>query len=382
MRQNGGNGAMGASAPPSLDEMLHKARHLPGYLYASDEIFRKEKEVYFHSDWLFVGREEQFPKPGDYQARRIVDRPVLLVRDRDGGIGAFHNMCLHRGVEIAAGSGNTRFFACPYHGWTYDLQGQLKGAAYMKEAEGFDPASCRLPRIHLENWRGNLFLSFAERPRPFAEAMQEFENDFAALHTERCRLADITRIELNCNWKFVHENLMDFYHVGVLHAKSFGAHFSWTSDNVFLKPNGGITIRYKAAPSTPEGKTLFGKAPWLEEEEYSFACTGFMPPNMTLFGRIDCVKIMIAWPIGTDRCEFLIHTLFPEPFFADPAFEEKLKTYMDFQMVIYEEDRSMIESMQRAMSLPNYDPGRMSVLEKPIHHFLKGYTGRMFGTGA
>ncbi len=362
-------------------EDLIRARHLPGGIYASEEIYRRELEEYFYKDWLFVGREEQFENPGDYEARRIIDRPTIIARDKDGTLGAFHNMCRHRGVEVAEGKGNLRHFKCPYHGWTYDLSGKLLGAAYMKESEGFDPSTCRLPRIHLETWRGNIFISFASEPQPFTEAMVEFEKDFAQLHTERCRLADVTTLKLNCNWKFLHENLMDFYHVGVLHVNTFGARFSWTTDNVSLKDEGGITIRYDAAPSTPDGQTLFSKAPWLESEENSFACTGFRLPNLTLFGRIDCVKMLVAWPVGPNKCEVLIYVLFPEEFFSDPDFDEKLKVYKDYQMKIYEEDRSMIESMQKAMSLPNYVPGRMSVMEKPIHHFLNGYIDRMFGSG-
>jgi Rieske 2Fe-2S family protein len=360
-------------------EELVRARHLPGGIYASQAIYEKELQEYFYKDWLFMGRVEQFANPGDYEARRVLNRPIIIARDNEGTLGAFYNMCQHRGVEVAEGKGNVRLFKCPYHGWTYDLSGKLRGAAYMKETDGFDPATCRLPRIHLETWRGNIFISFAQEPPPFAEAMAEFEKDFAQLHLEKCRLADVTTLHLDCNWKFVHENLMDFYHVGVLHVKTFGARFSWTTENVSLKENGGITIRYSAAPSTPDGQTRFRKSPWLEGEDSSFACTGFLPPNLTLFGRIDMAKLMVAWPLGPNKCEVRIYMLFPEEFFADPELEAKVKVYKDYQMVIYEEDRSMIESMQRAMSLPIYAPGRMSVMEKPIHHFLNGYLARMFG---
>ncbi|WP_374447835.1 SRPBCC family protein [Stella sp.] len=361
---------------------LLRARHVPGAIYASPEIYRREMVEYFGREWLFVGREEQFAAPGDYEARRIAERPIVIARDKRGELNAFYNMCAHRGVEVAEGRGNARMFKCPYHGWTYDLTGQLTGAAYMRESEGFDPAGCRLPPIALRTWRGNVFVSFHPEPRDFAAAMAEFEADFAILHTERCRVADLTRIRLACNWKFFHENLMDFYHVGVLHAKSFGARFGWTPENVALKPGGGITIRYDAAPSTPDGQTRFAKAPWLEDRPNSFACTGFLPPNLTLFGRVDCVKLMTAWPLGPDACEVLIYLLFPEEFFADPEFEAKVEVYRAYQKVIYEEDRSMIESMQLAMASPVYAPGRMSIMEKPIHHFLNAYLDRMFGPGA
>ncbi len=375
------NATDSASIVAQSGHKLERARHLPGDIYYSQEIYQKELEVYFLHDWLFVGREDQYPNPGDYEARRIIGRPILITRNSEGELGAYYNMCQHRGVEIAEGRGNAKYLSCPYHGWTYDMDGRLKGAAFMRETEGFAPANCRLPQIHLKVWRGNIFISFAETPPDFQAQMADFEREFAPLHTERCRVADVSSFTLQCNWKFLHENLMDFYHVGVLHANSFGKRFTWTPENVLLNDDGGIMIRYDAAPSTPEGAALFGKSPWLEQEPNSFARTGFLPPNLTLFARVDMVKLMEAWPIGPDACEVMIYMLFPEEFFADPEFEAKVKVYKDFQHIIYEEDRSMIESMQRAMHLPVYQPGRMSVMEKPIHHFLKGYVNRMFADG-
>lgn len=361
---------------------LQRSRHISGDIYTSPEVYAQEIEEYFLKDWLFVGRVEQYEKAGDYQARRLLGKPILIARNKEGKIQAFHNMCRHRGVEVASGEGNVRSFKCPYHGWTYDLNGGLVGAAYMKDTEGFDPSGCKLPSIHLEIWRGNIFINFAAQPRPFDEAMAHLEGDFAMLHTENCRLADITRTTLKCNWKFFHENLMDYYHVGVLHAKTFGQRFSWTPENLVLKPGGGLTMRYLASPSTPDGVSMFGKAPWLENEENSFACTAYYPPNLTLFGRIDMVKIITAWPTGPNSCEVLIYMMFPQEFHAHENFAEKVDVYRKYQHEIYEEDRSMIESMQLAMSLPNYEPGPLSVMEKPIHHFLSSYVDRMFGESA
>lgn len=363
----------------SIRRPLPEAVHLPGRVYTSSDVFERELVEYFGREWLYLGRVEQFPAPGDYEARRVLGRPIVLARSRTGELNAFYNMCRHRGVEVAQGSGNTKFFSCPYHGWTYDLEGKLVGAAYMKETQDFDLSGCRLPRIGLHVWRGNIFINFADDPKDFETAMGGIESDFGFLQTDRCRLADVATTELACNWKFFHENLMDYYHVGVLHAKTFGAKFSWTADNLVLKDNGGLTMHYKSAPSTPEGVALFGKMPWLAERGNDFACTGFFPPNVTMFARVDMVKFITAWPLGTDRCEVKIYMLFPEDFHADPQFADKLEVYRRYQHQIYDEDRSMIESMQKAMSLPQYRPGRLSVMEKPIHHFLGSYVRRMFG---
>ena len=358
---------------------IEKALHAPGYVYSAPEVLAREKEAFFMRDWLFVGRVEELAEPGDYMTWRILGEPIIVARDRDGSLGAFYNMCAHRGVEVAQGKGNTRNFKCPYHGWVYDLSGRLKGAAYMEDAESFDPATCRMKALALEVWLGNIFISFNPEPPPIDVFLREFAADFECLRMGDCRLGNRITLDLDCNWKFVSENLMDFYHVGTLHAGTFGASFSWEEENVHLKERGGLTIWYEAGPPTPKAEPLLGKMPWLEDKEHSFACTGFLAPNLTLFGRIDCVRPMVVWPQSVDRCQAIIYHLFPEEFFDRPGFEETCRIYRDYQITVLEEDRGMMESLQAAMSTRGYQPGPMSTLETPIHNYLKGHMDRIFG---
>jgi Rieske 2Fe-2S family protein len=372
----------GLPALRAVQRPLTEASHAPGFIYGSPEVYMREVERLFMRDWLLAARTEELPNAGDYLTLRIAGEPIVVARDHDGTLAAFYNMCVHRGVEVAQGCGNARSFKCPYHGWIYDLGGRLTGAAYMKDSAGFDLREQRMRPLRVETWQGNVFVNFDAAAPPLAEHLAELDEDFALLRIGDCRLGNRIVLDLDCNWKFVHENLMDFYHVGVLHAKTFGARFSWEDDQVQLKPRGGITIFYSAGPPTPGAEPLLGKMPWLEDRPVSFACTGFLPPNLTLFGRIDCVRLMVAWPDGPGRSRTVIYHLFPEEFFARPGFADTLAVYRDYQRQVLEEDRSMIESMQRAMASPAYRPGRMSTLEKPLHHYLNGYVARVFGAAA
>jgi len=358
---------------------LDEASHAPGWLYSSPDVYRAEIERLFMRGWLLVGREEELATPGDFMTLRIAGEPIVVARTPEGRLNAYYNMCVHRGVEVAQGCGNARSFKCPYHGWIYDLEGRLTGAAYMKESRGFERDRERMRPLRLGTWRRSIFVSFDDAAPSLAQWVAEWEKDFAFLQPENCRLGNRIELELGCNWKFVPENLMDFYHVGVLHAKTFGAKFAWTNDNVHLKSDGGLSIWYVAGPPTPGAEPLLGKMPWLQDRPVSFACTGYLAPNFTLFGRIDCVRPMIAWPLAVDRTRVVIYHLFPEAFFARPDFAEKLAIYRDYQVAVLEEDRTMIESMQLAMASPAYAPGRMSTLEKPLHNFLNGYLDRVLG---
>jgi phenylpropionate dioxygenase-like ring-hydroxylating dioxygenase large terminal subunit len=356
---------------------LAQANHAPGAIYTSHEIFRREAEVYFKRDWLYVGRIEELAEPGDFMTLRIVGEPVVVSRDKKGVLHANYNMCAHRGVEVAYGSGNTRSFKCPYHGWVYGLDGQLTGAAYMSDSEGFDIKNCRLKALQLEVWRGNIFISFNPQVVPLEKAVAGFEKDFSHLGWEHCRLGNRIELTLNCNWKFIHENLLDFYHVGVLHAKTLGPTFSWKNEDWRFRSDGGLSIFFNSGPQTPGNEPLLGKMPWLEDEPLSYACTGFMAPNFQVFARIDCIRPIISWPIDESHTQVIIYHLFPESFFERTDIEAKLKIYKDYHVSVLEEDRTMLESMQKAMSSPAYKPGRLSNLEIGIHHFLNGYLDRV-----
>ena len=358
-------------------DRLPKARHLPGYVYTSPEIYQLEKEKIFMKDWLCVGRMEEVENPGDYMALRIMDEPIVVARDNDGKVGAFANVCKHRGVEVASGSGNTKEFSCPYHGWLYDLQGRLVGAPYMKEAAGFDPRSCRLTPLRCDQWRGWMFVNFDADAVPLAEFAAEYEKEFAFLHHEKTRLATKHVVDLDCNWKFVVENVQDFYHVQVLHLDTFGGHINIDDFEFNVKENGGFSSFYDAAPDTPDSKSLFGQMPWLADKPMSFAYTGYLPPHFHMFGRVDESHPMVIWPLAPDKTRIIVYHVFPAEHFSQPDFMDKAEVYHDFLVKVVEEDREMVNSLQRGMNSRLFEPGPLSRMEINLHSLLNYYLDRV-----
>jgi len=360
---------------------LDVAQHAPGYVYGSDDMLKLEKEKVFMKDWLCVGRVEELENPGDYLTLRILGEAVLVSKDEDGNYNGLMNVCRHRGVEVAQGHGNVKEFSCPYHGWVYDLKGQLLGAPYMKEAKDFDPLRCRLKALKTEVWAGNIFITFSEKPRPFAEYIADFEADFGFLKPEACRLADKLEMEIHCNWKLLIENLMDIYHVSVLHVRTFGKYVTPKTYDARLRKNGGVIAYYKAAPLTPDGTSLFGRLPWLGDRPDTFACQGHLAPNMNILARSDLVKFYVVWPLSAGRCRLIAYSLLPKEFFEQPGFAEKVKVYHEHMRDFLAEDETMIMSLQNVMSSERFDPGPMSSLEVSIHHVLSNHLKRVFVNG-
>ena len=354
---------------------LDEARHLPGHYYTSKEIFQREIDMIFMREWLCVGRVEEFEKAGDYRALRIVGEPLVICRGVDGELRAFRNLCQHRGVEVAVGEGNTKRFTCRYHGWTYATDGRLSGAPHNDEVRGFDFESCRLPTVNLDIWGGYIFVNFDPHCRSLGECLDaDGVRNFAAfLQPENTRTSDKFVFEVPCNWKFVPENLMDMYHVGVIHKASFGAHFP-VNDFRFNLTGQGYNAVYEALTMAPNGVTLFRQMPWLEGKVTDkFACTTWLRPTMNIFGRHDLIQPWVAMPIDVDRTEVTIYTQLPNEFFDEPGFAEKNQIYADFIRLVATEDEAMLESLQTGVKSNGFNPGPTVKLERAIHHLLNYY---------
>jgi len=185
-------------------------------------------ERIFHRGWVFVGHESELPRPGDFITRRVGTEPVLMVRGREGEVAIFANRCMHRGTMVCpADRGSVRAFTCPYHGWTYDLSGELLGAPYPGGYAGFDKSAHSLTRVPRQaSYRGFVFASLSPEGISLAEHLGRARE----LIDRSCDLSPAGEIELTAgwvkhrcaaNWKALPENDSDGYHLGFVHKALF-----------------------------------------------------------------------------------------------------------------------------------------------------------------
>jgi len=361
----------------AMRQPLARARHLPGTIYASPDILAREQERIFLTRWLCVGRVEELPEVGDYLTMRIANQPIIVVRDGAERILALRNRCVHRGVEVAYGQGNAREFTCPYHAWTFDLAGHLTGAGYMKGAE-WDRDTAHLPAVRLETWRGWMFVNFDADAAPLAEWMRAFEAPLAYYRSDEAVLGDKLVVEVKTNWKFVVENLLDVYHVGTLHANTFGKFMRLLRDDLPFDalPNGGLSLRFGSRPMSADGSQSFPILPWLEND-LGFAAKANIFPNMNLSIRADSMRMWVMWPLAVDRTQIISYLLVSKDAAAQPDYPARLEAYRDYMRSIVAEDRTAVESLQRNATAADFTPGPMSHLEAPIHHVLNHYLDAM-----
>ncbi|VTU45949.1 2-halobenzoate 1,2-dioxygenase large subunit (plasmid) [Variovorax sp. SRS16] len=361
-------------------EPLNRAAHSPREIYFSPDVFALEREHVFFKDWVCCGRIEALVQPGDYLSVDIVGEPLVITRTQEGRLAAFSNVCLHRAVAVAPpGQGNRRAFSCPFHGWTYDLEGRLMGAPRMQGAECFEKQNFRLPAIQVDEWHGWVFVNLDPQAAPLSEHTATLERDFAFMRQDDCRLAITTVNDIDCNWKLVVENVIDLYHVNLVHKSTNGRQFTSEAFEFAPRSEGGYYATFNSGPSTLTGQPVFGRMPWLQDLPESFAATGRLRPNFTLFARIDTVHALTIWPLSPTRTRVTVYTLLPKQYFDAPDFAQRVVAYQDYQNKVISEDREVLQMMQRGLSSHLYVPGRMAEIEAGVHHIEKDNLARLCG---
>lgn len=356
---------------------IQHANHLPGSIYTSEDVARQEKDRIFTRQWLCVLREEEVKNVGDYASLRIAGEPVVVSRGKDGKVQAFMNMCLHRGVEIAQGSGNTDLFRCPYHSWAYAVDGTLIGAPRMKDA-GRDMSGCRLPTVRSATWRGWVWINFDANAPAFEDFIAPLEQSTPWYRTGECRIARKLTFDVACNWKFIAENLLDWYHASVVHAGTFGKYYKLGPEALPAKllPEGASVIEFDNNSRSLDPNLPFPPMPWLADKGV-FSAKGAIFPNINFWSGMDSLRMWHLWPVAPGKTHAVCYILLPEAAFDVDDFDAKLDKYCDYVRQVALEDKDALESLQRGVSSPRFTPGPLSHLELQLQHLLKHYVAVM-----
>ena len=220
--------------------------------YISPDTMAQEWQHVWRNTWLLACVEQDLAKPGDFYVFPIGPEQILLTRTSDGGINAFYNVCQHRGLRLVHEScGNSRFFRCGYHAWTYGNDGSLKAAPHREQfLQGLDLEGRGLRRVHVDVWDGIVFVHLGENPMPLQDFLGPVVDALAAY-----RFRDMTVVEdqtcwLNCNWKAVVDNFGELYHVDFLHPQHRSM-VDCCNDTVHLFPHGHTGVHVPGATTNP-----------------------------------------------------------------------------------------------------------------------------------
>ena len=203
-----------------------EASGMPPDIYHSAKLLALEKDRIFKREWLCIGHINEIPNPGDYVAYDIGDQPVVAIRQQDNSIIVFSNVCLHRCARMLDGTGNGRAIVCPYHAWTYNLDGQLRGARFMEQTTGFDKKAQKLRTIRSEIWEGFIYATLSDDVDPVATRLESFQEVIRAFNVAGYLPLHSDEDIWTGNWKNLIENFMDPYHIFMVHKDSLAKYGS------------------------------------------------------------------------------------------------------------------------------------------------------------
>ena len=341
-------------------------RTLPGRYYTSPEIYAEELERVFSRRWVAVGRADEISDPGDYLLRTIAGESVILVRGRDRVLRAFYNVCRHRGTRLCE-EPHGRFsetIQCPYHAWTYTIDGQLIGAPHMNEVAGFDKRDFPLHRVALEAWEGFALASLAREPESFAAAFAPLAGRFSRFNLAKLRSARRIDYDVAANWKLIFQNYSECLHCPVIHPGlvKLTPYTSGANDLVEGPYLGGyMVITQEGGSLTMTGRACGAPVGALPAEDLNRVYFYTIFPNLLLSLHPDYVMFHTLWPEGPGRTRIICEWLFHPDSFTQSGFDPD--DAVRFWDITNRQDWHICELSHAGIASRAYEPGPYSPRE-------------------
>jgi glycine betaine catabolism A len=302
------------------------AQTLPGRYYTSPEIYQAELEKIFAARWLVVGRAEQVSQAGEYFLASIGVESIIVVRDQRGRVHAFYNVCRHRGTRLCT-QDSGRFSAsiqCPYHAWTYGLDGRLIGAPLMDEVPGFDKAAYPLRPVSLVEWEGFLLINLSEQPVPFSQAFAPLIGKFSAWDLPNLRVLKRITYTVKSNWKLIVQNYSECYHCPLIHPDLARKSPYRSGQNDLLSGpflGGFMDLNHEYGSLTLSGRACALPLKGVTGEDLSRVYYYALFPNTLLSLHPDYVMCHTLWPQGPGETFIVCEWMFAPQAADAPGFD-------------------------------------------------------------
>lgn len=354
--------------------VTHGALTLPGHYYTTEDVFRSEYERIFYRNWMLVGRGEQLAAPGDYMLVNIGVENLIIVRDRDEHLHAHFNVCRHRGTRMCTDERGhfSETIQCPYHAWTYGLDGRLIAARMMQDVSGFDKDDYPLHSAALAEWEGFIFVNLAATPEPFEHSFAPLLHRFPQWHMSGLRVGRSIEYDVKANWKLIVQNYSECYHCPLIHPALVELS-PWQSGRNDLSegPFLGGYMELNHSSMTVGGQTPRPPIGTVSGADLNRVYYYSIMPNMLLSMHPDYVMAHTLWPLAPDRTRIVCEWLFDPETMARPDFDAS--DAVAFWDMTNRQDWHVSELSQLGVVSRAYTPGPYAQQEGLLWAFDREY---------
>ena len=396
VKRNGAAESYGIAEPDDVLDPRHYAsvrtqaaslRALPLWCYTSPRFFDAEMQRMFLPSWNLLERLDLVPNRGDFHSLRFMNIPLLMARGSDDKVRVFANTCRHRGALVADGAGNCKAFRCPYHSWTYSLEGELLGAPAYDDADGnalIDASNKHefgLVEIPSQSWGGFIFVRFKDGPGTLLEHLGNLTDQLASHRLEDMVCARRVVYDMDSNWKCFVENYSDGYHIPTVHRDSL-ARWKSTRATDLPKPNGNARVNF----AIHEGSQLllpfpgydgFPAMPQIDanRKNGTFFCS--IRPAMMMTLCNDGALVFRCEPLSATTSRLTVSSLFPKSTVARNDFEEISQNYYRRIEIVVGEDVAISLRQQAGLNSPYSRMARLCRSETSINEIANWVLDRV-----
>jgi phenylpropionate dioxygenase-like ring-hydroxylating dioxygenase large terminal subunit len=319
--------------------------------FTDRDLFERILEEVFYRNWLLACHSSQLAKPGDYLTLTLYDQDILLAHGKGGELKAFYNVCQHRGHKLAEGSGHKNLLVCPYHRWSYDLDGKLKAAPNSKSVPGFDAASICLTPIRVENFLGFVFINLDPDARPMDDVYPGIREEMLQLcsDVEQRKYAYHHEADEGCNWLTAVENYNECYHCKACHA-SFAKGII-DPNSYTIAPYRNIQVLHHTSLATQSEEA------WYDVSGADYGSFFLWPASSIQFYPGGVVNSFTWRPLAVDDVR-----VFRGFYSNDGEVDETLQKVINSDReTTFQEDLDIVKQVQRGLNSRGYRPGPLVV---------------------
>jgi len=357
-----------------VNEQIECAHTLASKFYTNPAILDIERTRIFLRTWQLIGTlshscgevdgvKRTIADPESFFTAEVAGEPVIVVRDKQGILRAFSNVCRHRAGPIALGSGCRNVLRCQYHGWTYTLDGRLIGTPDVEGVEFFDRSTMGMVPLRLEVWKQFIFVNFDAQAEPLASYLGKIPEQARGFQFDGLQFTERRDYVINCNWKVYVDNYLEGYHIPIAHPGLMREidYANYRVDTYRYYSQQFAPIR--AMKTEDNAERFYEPGSGLRQAVYFWIF-----PNLMVNIYPDNVSTNLIVPISHDKTLTIFEWFFHDV--ADSSVQERIQRAIAFSDQVQQEDIALCESVQRGLRSATYDRGRYSVKrENGVHHF-------------